>query len=322
MNITSFKKGEDFEKYVEESLFLEKDYNLVHRTNNFEQNKNRFAENTLYPDFKFRCKSTNKEFYIEAKYRSKFNQNEKLEIMSLAQKERFIGIQESENIPVFIIIGYEGWANNPDNISLIPLNELVYLELYPTFLQKFNIKKENLNPEVLNLRTGKDSSHIDTDNSKKNDSDKTKSGLKDSIEKDQTEPENNIKPDNKNDSTKKNKKLIIIGLSALMIILLFINQQSIYKTIFPPQPEITHSEANSDSSTLFEYSTKVIGTVENYGGDGYVIIKALVNQGDKRFTKSQQLYLLSNESEDFEFIFDEVEFLKKTPTYSVLTYKL
>jgi hypothetical protein len=62
---TSFRKGEDFEKYVEQSLFLKKDFDLVHRTNNFDQNKNRFAENTLHPDFKFRCKKTNNEFYIK-----------------------------------------------------------------------------------------------------------------------------------------------------------------------------------------------------------------------------------------------------------------
>ena len=153
---TSFRKGEDFEKYVEQSLFLKKDFDLVHRTNNFDQNKNRFAENTLHPDFKFRCKKTNNEFYIEAKFRSKFNQNDKLEIMSLAQKERFIIIQKKEKVPVFIVIGYEGWSNNPDKISLIPLNELIYLELYPTFLQKFNIEKDNINSEFLNLKKEKE----------------------------------------------------------------------------------------------------------------------------------------------------------------------
>lgn len=70
MKNTSFKKGEDFEKYVEQSLFLKKDFDLVHRTNNFNQNKYRFSENTLHPDFKFRCKKTNNEFYIEAKLES------------------------------------------------------------------------------------------------------------------------------------------------------------------------------------------------------------------------------------------------------------
>lgn len=318
MNNTSFKKGEDFEKYVEESLFLKKDFDLVHRTNSFEQNKNRFAENTLHPDFKFRCKKTNKEFYIEAKYRSRFNKNDKLEIMSLAQKERFINIQEDENIPVFIVIGYEGWSNNPDNISLIPLNELVYLELYLTFLQKFNIEKENLSSDILNLDIDKKIPNTDNaddfDNFEEN---KSKTEIKDKTEKEET---SNPYPEKK--ITTKTKKFLIIGITTLIVFLLFINQQLIYKTIFPPQPEIIHSEANNDSSTLLEYSTKVIGTVMNKGGDGYIIIKTFVNQGDKRFTKSKQLYLLSDQSEDFEFIFNEVEFFKKSPTYSVVSYKL
>ena len=60
----------------------------------------------------------------------------------------------------------------------------------------------------------------------------------------------------------------------------------------------------------------------NKGGDGYIVIKASVYQNKKRFTKSKQLYLLSNESEDFEFIFDEVKFFKETPSYSVETFKL
>ena len=72
-NTSSFKKGEDFEKFVEENIFPKKEYALIHRTNNFEQNKDRYAEDTLFPDFKFRCNKTNQEFYVEAKYRSKFN---------------------------------------------------------------------------------------------------------------------------------------------------------------------------------------------------------------------------------------------------------
>tara|TARA_B110000240_G_scaffold197926_1_gene255194 strand:+ start:1705 stop:2667 length:963 start_codon:yes stop_codon:yes gene_type:complete len=314
---TSFRKGEDFEKYVEQSLFLKKDFDLVHRTNNFDQNKNRFAENTLHPDFKFRCKKTNNEFYIEAKFRSKFNQNDKLEIMSLAQKERFIIIQKKEKVPVFIVIGYEGWSNNPDKISLIPLNELIYLELYPTFLQKFNIEKENINSEFLNLK--KEKEKIDEPSYKKTN--------EENINSEQSTTENDTHKENKENKEKKvvkNKKknILFFGIIALGLILLLINKQIIFKTIFPPEPNIIHSEANSDSSTLFEYSTKVIGTVMNKGGDGYIVIKASVYQNKKRFTKSKQLYLLSNESEDFEFIFDEVKFFKETPSYSVETFKL
>lgn len=150
---TSFKKGEYSEKFVEEQLFTKKEYILIHRTNTFQQNKVRYAENTMLPYFKFRCKKTNQEFYVEAKFRSNFNNHEKLNVMSIAQKERFIRIQETEKIPVYIIIGYQGSPTNPNNISLIPLNELLFLELYPVFLKKFQIHKENISTEYLNLKS-------------------------------------------------------------------------------------------------------------------------------------------------------------------------
>jgi hypothetical protein len=151
VNYTSFEKGEEFEKFVENELFSEKEYNLIHRTNNFEQNKSRYSEDTLKPDFKFRCKKTFQEFYVEAKYRSKFNSNDMIEIMSIDQLERFKGIQESEGIPIYIVVGYIGNPSIPDNISLIPLSELIYLKLYPSFLRKFEINKEIVNSKNLNL---------------------------------------------------------------------------------------------------------------------------------------------------------------------------
>lgn len=152
-NISSFKKGEEFEEYIQHVLFPESDYVLVHRTNNYDQNKDRFAENTLKPDFKFRCKQSQQEFYVEAKFRSHFNQHDKLEVMSLAQRERFLRIQETENIPVFIAVGYKGVASDPQHISFFPLNELIYLDLYPTFLRKFNVEKTSIDYKDLKFQS-------------------------------------------------------------------------------------------------------------------------------------------------------------------------
>lgn len=153
MNYTSFEKGEKFENFVENELFNEKEYKLVHRTNNFEQNKSRYSEDTLKPDFKFRCKNTQQEFYVEAKYRSNFNLNDKIEIMSVNQLERFNKIQQTEQIPIFIVIGYIGKPSEPNNISLIPLSELIYLELYPSFLRKFKVNKRTIDINELKLKS-------------------------------------------------------------------------------------------------------------------------------------------------------------------------
>lgn len=151
MNIDSFIKGEQFERFVETNLFVETDYVLIHRTNSYNQNKDRFAENTMKPDFKFRCKKTLKEFYIEAKYRSSFNVNDKIEVITFQQLERFRKIQSSEDIRIFIVVGYEGYASSPKYLSLIPLDELLYLELYPSFLRNYNVERLAINSNSLKL---------------------------------------------------------------------------------------------------------------------------------------------------------------------------
>lgn len=151
MQPESFKKGDLFEKFVEDELFKGSEYVLVSRTNNFDQNKTRYAEDTLRPDFKFRCKKSAQEFYVEAKYRSGFNAENKIEVISYTQIERFKTLQKEENIPVFIAVGYGGTPDNPNHLSLIPLDKLSYLELYPTFLKRYNITKGLIDSATLKL---------------------------------------------------------------------------------------------------------------------------------------------------------------------------
>ena len=64
MRQEAFEKGELFEKYVSDVLFPTHAFDLIHRTNSRAQNINRYAADTLKPDFKFRCRETNQEFYI------------------------------------------------------------------------------------------------------------------------------------------------------------------------------------------------------------------------------------------------------------------
>ena len=51
-NITpsSHKKGEKFEELVREISFPKDYYTLIHRSSNYKQNKDDFAEETLNPD--------------------------------------------------------------------------------------------------------------------------------------------------------------------------------------------------------------------------------------------------------------------------------
>jgi len=151
MNQTSFRKGEEFEKFVENQLFRNSDYELIHRTESFEQNKDRYEEDTRKPDFKFRCRKTQKEFYVEAKFHSDFNSDEMLEVISFLQLERFRSLEQLEDVPVFVVVGYTGLPTAPNHISLIPLKELKQMKLYPSFLESFAIEKSVVPTKKLKL---------------------------------------------------------------------------------------------------------------------------------------------------------------------------
>ena len=118
------------------------------------------------------------------------------------------------------------------------------------------------------------------------------------------------------------RKHIIVGIVLIGGIILFSNYQSIFKSIVPPEPEIVNSSADGSSSSLLDYSIKVTGTLINRGGDGYIVIKAYVEQEGDKYEKSKQVYLPSYQTEEFEFIFDEVKLLKKEPTYYVRAFAL
>ena len=70
-NEESFKKGEQFEKYVEEVIFPDAHYEVIYKTSDSEQNRRRFVKKSLEPDFQFKCRVTGKEFCVEAKWRAK-----------------------------------------------------------------------------------------------------------------------------------------------------------------------------------------------------------------------------------------------------------
>ena len=118
------------------------------------------------------------------------------------------------------------------------------------------------------------------------------------------------------------RKYTILGILIIGGILLFANYQSIFKSVVPPIPEIVNSSADGTSSTLFNYSVKVEGQVANKGGDGYIVVKANVDQAGHRYERSKQVYLEAYQTIDFEFIFDEVKLLRKEPTFHVEAFTL
>ncbi|MGB7843317.1 MAG: hypothetical protein WBL21_11030 [Salinimicrobium sp.] len=147
----SFKKGKQFEEFVERNIFPKEWFELVTRTNSYEQNSERYAEDTLKPDFKFRCKTTGQEFWVEAKYRSDFFQDQ-IEALSHRQRERFYVLEKDEGLPVFVIIGYWGYAYNPNALSLIPLKDYEFISIYRSFLRRYEVPNQPVTFEKLGFQ--------------------------------------------------------------------------------------------------------------------------------------------------------------------------
>ena len=138
-NQESSKKGEQFEKYVQDIIFPDAHYELIHRTSDSKQNTYRYPKKSLEPDFQFKCRKTGKEFHIEAKWRAKPFKN-RFDVLSENQFELFPSL-ESKSKPIFILFGYGGTASNPDYVHLIPLQD-IRSRFIPSYdISKYQIAK-------------------------------------------------------------------------------------------------------------------------------------------------------------------------------------
>ena len=138
MKPDSFIKGEEFEEYVRKYLFPISDYDLVHKTHDFNSNKGDYVETSLMPDFKFRDKTNGKEFYVEVKWRrGNYNRENKIEWCNKSQLHRYKSIDSVEN-KVFIALGIGDDPNRPEEIFLFPMSACRYNGLYDSFLNKYS----------------------------------------------------------------------------------------------------------------------------------------------------------------------------------------
>lgn len=133
---SSFLKGDDFESCVRKYVYQDSQYKLINKTHDFFSNKKDFVEASIYPDFLFQNRTTNEEFWVEAKYRESLQDN-KIEWCKYYQLARYREIQESEGRKVFIVIGFGGRAKNPEKIYLIPLDDIKYTGLFPGSITKY-----------------------------------------------------------------------------------------------------------------------------------------------------------------------------------------
>jgi hypothetical protein len=111
-------------------------------------------------------------------------------------------------------------------------------------------------------------------------------------------------------SNKSNLPIIIITIViTIAVILLIANYQTIFKTVYPPNPVVVSSQFNDSSTRLFEYSAKVEAVIRNDGGNGDIVFEATVYQDGNTWTKTVKKYFESKETSTMELQFDEVKML-------------
>ena len=132
----TYVAGDEFQQYVREYLFPKERYDLVHRTHDYEANKNDFVETSKGPDFKFRSKRSGREFLVEAKYRSRLYQGA-VEWCKPYQLERYK--TNARAMPVFVAIGLGGFPESPQHIFIVPVKHIEYTRLFPSFLKNYEI---------------------------------------------------------------------------------------------------------------------------------------------------------------------------------------
>lgn len=135
----TFVKGEEFEAYTRNHLFPKDRYVQLQRTHDYKSNKDDYIENTKEPDFKFRSIKSEKEFYVEVKYRSNFRDG-KVEWCKPYQLKRYREI--NAKTPVYIVIGVGQQPDSPQQVFLIPVNRIKYCTLFRSFLRTYEVKSD------------------------------------------------------------------------------------------------------------------------------------------------------------------------------------
>jgi hypothetical protein len=132
-----YVKGDEFERYVRTALFPRDTYELLSKTHDYADNKGDYITSSKMPDFEFKSKNSGIEFFVEAKYRSKY-QAQALEWCKLYQLKRY---QEINNVtPVLVAIGLGGQPAAPESVCLIPMKHIKFTKLYPSFLERYEIR--------------------------------------------------------------------------------------------------------------------------------------------------------------------------------------
>lgn len=149
-----YQIGKQFEDYVL-NLFPEAHFSIIHKTVGAADLHGRKTEDCIYPDYKFRDKSSSIPFWVECKYRSSRVNDGSVVWTDRDHLERYQNIQKESKTKVYVILGLGGKPDNPDSLYLFDTECIRYPKLYPSTLRKCQIQKhpiKNLNEMNAHIR--------------------------------------------------------------------------------------------------------------------------------------------------------------------------
>jgi hypothetical protein len=131
----SFEKGRQFENYVRNCLFPEKNFELLKYPGYYRNESCKFDPSCQDPDFMFRDRKTNKVFYVEAKFRKYYYGDIVWTYREQLSRYQAIG----REIPTFIILGLGDRPMYPILLTLIPIAEAKYVAFFRRYIMNFVI---------------------------------------------------------------------------------------------------------------------------------------------------------------------------------------
>lgn len=136
------KNGDDFEKFIVQKF--SKTFFKIKEWAGDKYIDGRYAQTTLQPDIllEFKLKQQTRNLSVECKWRKKLYNNG-VEFATKEQLERYKNFQKTTNIPVFVAIGIGGKGMSPEQLFIVPLNDIQTNFLNINQLSKYKKKVDS-----------------------------------------------------------------------------------------------------------------------------------------------------------------------------------
>lgn len=124
-----YRLGNDFEDYVI-TMFEPEKFELIHRTPTNDDTNGRFVHSMVYPDLRFREKTTGKKFWVEVKFRARTEDRGVITWCNDNQLRNYKRTMYESRDPVFVMIGVGGSVQCPERVYLVNLDRINFTILF------------------------------------------------------------------------------------------------------------------------------------------------------------------------------------------------